>query len=97
MDSRTLLASLLLLSCVGAHAQSSAQSESSMPRLPGTEQSGHFRFDDHKTPALRLAARVGQGAVRILALKSRMSSETVVHYGPPSPECKARPTESDCP
>jgi hypothetical protein len=97
MGRRKLLASLMILSCVGAHAQSVARAESPLPRLPGTDQSGHFRFDNHHTSASRLAARVGQSAARILAVKNHMGGESVVHYGPPSPECKAKPTDSGCP
>lgn len=98
MRFRVLLAPLLLSFCVGAVAQTPPASGMSraQPKLPGTEEQGHFQFKDQKA-ASPVLGRLGQSAARLVAEKHHMGGKTVVNYGPATAACKAGAAKSECP
>ncbi|WP_426700688.1 hypothetical protein ACPPVV_15095 [Rhodanobacter sp. Col0626] len=95
MDYRMLAVPSLILFCAGAFAQNAHEPGLAHSRLPGAETQGHFQFADHRAPASPLA-RLGQDAARAVTFKHRMSGNTLVNYGPPTPACKVDPTKPGC-
>lgn len=93
-----LAACAMALGCTMGHAQTALDLHPPVSRLPGGAPTEHFHFErDQATRAPQWASNLGQGVVRAVALKYRMTSGPLVQYGSPDRDCGFDREDPSCP